>query len=247
MPFTLAHPVAVLPFMKERYRLSATALIAGSVMPDFEFFLQLREVENIGHHWFGILLLDLPATIIFTIIFHVLIKPAFYPHLPLNLKERFVDFVEVDWFKSLREHPMTIMFSALIGIFTHLIIDGFTHHDGFALSLFPVLDGSFTIGEKTLPFYFLLQLLLSLLGSVYVIYFIRKLPRFKIVETDVNRAMFWITFSVIFVSVLAIRVGFWPEYNTFWGLVMAFLGSLTYATLGVAVVLRIFFSPQYPS
>lgn len=52
MPFTFAHQAIILPLKKSK-RFCSTALIAGSIVPDFEFFFQLREVENIGHRWHG--------------------------------------------------------------------------------------------------------------------------------------------------------------------------------------------------
>jgi hypothetical protein len=39
MPFTLSHQPFFLPFLKIK-KLSATALIIGSMSPDFEYFLE---------------------------------------------------------------------------------------------------------------------------------------------------------------------------------------------------------------
>jgi len=36
MPFTFSHPAIVLPLTKARLKLSATGLIVGSTIPDFE-------------------------------------------------------------------------------------------------------------------------------------------------------------------------------------------------------------------
>lgn len=42
MPFTFAHPAAVLPFSKKQVNyISVTALILGSMAPDFEYFYTL--------------------------------------------------------------------------------------------------------------------------------------------------------------------------------------------------------------
>ena len=47
MPFTLAHPVAVLPFSRCRY-CHFPALVIGSLSPDFVYFLHGRAVSG-GH------------------------------------------------------------------------------------------------------------------------------------------------------------------------------------------------------
>ena len=47
MPFTLAHPIAVLPFSRCRY-CHFPALVIGSLSPDFVYFLHGRAVSG-GH------------------------------------------------------------------------------------------------------------------------------------------------------------------------------------------------------
>ncbi|SEF46838.1 protein of unknown function [Flavobacterium urumqiense] len=41
MPFTFSHPAIILPFLKNK-KLSATALIIGSMSPDFEYFFRMK-------------------------------------------------------------------------------------------------------------------------------------------------------------------------------------------------------------
>ncbi|OHX65615.1 DUF4184 family protein [Flammeovirga pacifica] len=48
MPLTFAHPAFVL-FLKKNKYLSITALIIGSVIPDFEHFLILDISKKYGH------------------------------------------------------------------------------------------------------------------------------------------------------------------------------------------------------
>ncbi|MFP5073747.1 DUF4184 family protein [Neisseria sp. WLZKY-1] len=47
MPFTLAHPIAILPFSRCRY-CYFPALVIGSLSPDFVYFLHGRAVSG-GH------------------------------------------------------------------------------------------------------------------------------------------------------------------------------------------------------
>jgi len=62
MPFTLAHPAAVLPIWaggKPRLRLAA--LVLGALTPDFEYFLHLNTVGRYAHSLPGLFFVCLPA------------------------------------------------------------------------------------------------------------------------------------------------------------------------------------------
>ncbi len=58
MPFTLAHPVAILPFSRCRY-CHFPALVIGSLSPDFVYFLHGRAVSG-GHGLADMLWPNLP-------------------------------------------------------------------------------------------------------------------------------------------------------------------------------------------
>lgn len=54
MPFTFAHPAAVLPFAKKHSKhISVTALILGSMAPDFEYFYTLDRMVLLAIHGLG--------------------------------------------------------------------------------------------------------------------------------------------------------------------------------------------------
>ncbi len=71
MPFTFSHPAIVLPFglIGQRY-FSMTALIIGSMTPDFEYFLRLRVRSDFSHTLFGVFWFDLPLGIVLCFVFH---------------------------------------------------------------------------------------------------------------------------------------------------------------------------------
>jgi len=49
MPFTIAHVSVIYPFRRLKIRISTTAFIVGTMVPDFEDFILMRHVRNIGH------------------------------------------------------------------------------------------------------------------------------------------------------------------------------------------------------
>jgi len=49
MPFTFSHPAIVLPLATLRRQwISATGLIIGSITPDFEYFIRMKNTESTG-------------------------------------------------------------------------------------------------------------------------------------------------------------------------------------------------------
>ena len=68
MPFTFSHPAIVLPLLKlsPKY-ISASAVIIGSMAPDFEYFIRMRLQQVHGHNLAGAFFFDLPVAIICSI------------------------------------------------------------------------------------------------------------------------------------------------------------------------------------
>jgi Domain of unknown function (DUF4184) len=124
VPFTPAHAVAVLPFRKTR--LNLPAMVVGSLSPDFEFFLRLAPGTDFGHSWLGILVLDLPLSLIVLWLYQSYLRHGLYAVAP-----RLFPFRE----ETLKERPafhgwkqlMLILVSILLGALTHILWDSFTH------------------------------------------------------------------------------------------------------------------------
>ncbi len=63
MPFTLAHPAAVIPLKKSTYGryFSLSALIAGSIVPDLGYLVPLADFTGFSHSLGGIIVFGLPV------------------------------------------------------------------------------------------------------------------------------------------------------------------------------------------
>lgn len=237
MPFTLAHPAIVLPLNKSK-RFSLTALIAGSMAPDFEFFFQMREVENIGHHWYGILLFDFPVALISCFLFHNLLRNALVIHLPAAFRNRVADVLDFDWNLYARTNKGTVAVSIFIGVASHILWDGFTHYDGLFVELFPLLATKISVSSFSIPIYFLLQLLFSMLGLTAVCYVLIRLPKQKKYISEKKDKWYWPLFALTLLLLLCIRLAGWPEYNSFWGVIMAVMGSICYSWVLISVLFK---------
>lgn len=84
MPFTLAHPAAVLPLA--RSRLHFPALMLGSMAPDFIYFLYGRPVNGYGHTLVGCVLLNLPLVVLLYAIYRYAVADVFWRHVPDGLR-----------------------------------------------------------------------------------------------------------------------------------------------------------------
>jgi hypothetical protein len=134
MPFPLAHPAAVLPL--RRYcpqRLNFPALVIGSLTPDASYCLGEKAGGAFGHSLLGSVVFCLPVGLVLLALFYGLrtplarMLPAPYPQALLPLCRRPVGPFWV------------VVISLLIGAWTHLLWDSFTHTNGWCVQHLPVL------------------------------------------------------------------------------------------------------------
>jgi Domain of unknown function (DUF4184) len=114
----------VLPFRKTR--LNLPAMVVGSLSPDFEFFLRLAPHSGFGHTWAGALVLDLPLSLIALWLFQSYLRPGLYAVAPRLFPFREESLKEKPAFGGLKQ-LMLIAVSILLGAFTHILWDSFTH------------------------------------------------------------------------------------------------------------------------
>jgi Domain of unknown function (DUF4184) len=126
MPFPLAHPAAVLPLRRYCPKwFNFTALVVGAVVPDLGYCFGPLKLENTSHTFAGSLSFCLPAGLVILTALHFcggrLARPWFDQ--------------SNEWSGSLRPWPpralLVLAGSLLLGIWTHLLWDGFTHKSGW--------------------------------------------------------------------------------------------------------------------
>jgi len=236
MPFTLAHPSIVLPLKKSGLKLSMTGLVMGSMVPDFEFFIQMREVENIGHHWYGIFLFDLPAAIILAFFFHNILRNVLINNLPKIYKSRFIKLNTFDWNKYFVNNKSMVLKSIVIGVVSHLLWDSFTHYDGVFVELFPILSHEINLLNTETPIYFLLQILFSIIGMIALHLQVIRMPRYEITNNTKIDYRFWLTFILIFAAGFSLRFIISPEFNSFGEFAIAIMGTAFYSIIPVSIL-----------
>ena len=135
MPFTACHAAVAAPLARRGLVLSA--LVAGSMAPDFEFFLRLSLVSRWGHTPAGIFLFSVPAGLVALWLFHVVLKQPLLALLPASLQDAIAPAAGFPFGPPRRF--ARIVASVLIGSLTHALFDSITHEHAPAVELIPWL------------------------------------------------------------------------------------------------------------
>lgn len=202
MPFTLSHPAIVLPLIKlSKNKLSATGLIVGSMSPDFEYFLRLRLYGEYGHTFLGVWWFCLPTSLCLCFLFHVFLKHRVIANMPTVIQRHCGDILAVDWLKD-TPHALWLIASIVIGAYSHILWDAFTHHNGFLLEELQLADT--VIFDY--PLYKLLQHASTMLGALVIfVVCLQYKPRQHITPTQPSN-LFWCGVALIFACLLGMRV-----------------------------------------
>jgi hypothetical protein len=151
MPFTLAHPAAVLPLRRLAPGLPLAAAAAGAVAPDVEYLLRLAPRGTFGHSPPGLLLFCVPVGLALWLAWTRLVVPA------------------VRGGDAGRRGDASLLAAAaavLSGAMTHVVWDAFTHATGAGVAAFPALARPVAPGW---PAYRILQHASTLVGGAFVL------------------------------------------------------------------------------
>ncbi len=171
MPFTLAHTAAALPLRRSRLILSA--LIVGTMAPDFEYYVRLRPGGGWGHTILGAFGLSLPLGLAVLWLFHTFAKAPIVALLPDGVQCRLGPSLQPFQFLGIRRF-LLIVLSLLVGIATHLLWDAFTHSRSRLYHHFRFLHGNVPLFVlHPMPLYAFLQMFSSVAGVLILFLWIR--------------------------------------------------------------------------
>ncbi|WP_436494686.1 DUF4184 family protein [Actinokineospora sp. HUAS TT18] len=158
MPFTLAHPAAILPFA--RTNLPTSALVTGAMAPDLFHFTGIPDTGFT--HTFPGLILTIPIALTMAAIWH-----QYAQHAALAISTR--EFKKTKFPKLI---PATA--AAAAGITTHVVWDAFTHGHGFVVARIPMLRRQIW---PDMPLFFFLQVAFSFIGAALLLHHLTKNSR----------------------------------------------------------------------
>lgn len=163
MPITPAHAAAAWPVHRAWRRLPLAALVIGTLSPDLEYVLRLTPRGKFAHSPVGLVVFCVPATLLLWWAWRALVRPALMPLLPPGLR-RAAELPPPG--RRTDALPLAI-FAALLGAATHVLWDGFTHQDGWAVALWPMLAQR-AFGPTSQTWFSLFQYASSAVGVVIV-------------------------------------------------------------------------------
>jgi membrane-bound metal-dependent hydrolase YbcI (DUF457 family) len=172
VPFTVSHAAAVLPLQSfGKHKLPLTALMIGSMAPDFGYFFSHEASRALTHSFLGLFIFALPVGLLVWLFYVAVLEKATITLLSDRWHTRFAHTDAL---------TMPLVWRAAIGIVlgavTHILWDAFTHRGTFVTNAFPVLTGP-TPGFSWLPIYHLLHALSSVVGLVLLVIWARGLHR----------------------------------------------------------------------
>jgi hypothetical protein len=172
MPFTVSHAAAVLPLQNfGKHRLPLTALMIGSMAPDFGYFFSHEASRQLTHSLSGLFIFALPAGLAVWLFYVAVLEKATITLLSDRWHTRFAHTESITASLVLRA-----AIAIVLGAVTHILWDAFTHRDTFVTDAFPALLGT-TPGARWLTIYHLLHGLSSVAGLVMLAVWARNLHR----------------------------------------------------------------------
>lgn len=252
VPFTLAHPAAVLPLVhrgRARGELITSAMVFGAMAPDVPYFAGAFGIGDLAHTWAAVPTLDLAITFGLATVWHLVLRAPLVGLLPTRWaaaaeqltapRERKVRLRSVPWF----------VLSAVIGTVTHVVWDDFTHPGRVGVRLIPVLQKARILGE---PPYVLLQYACSVLGvGLLGFWTVREMRRIARLGTSTappagNRRL---AFGLIAVSAAlgtAYRAAEWARPGMPWTSLVPVLTFGAVAGAAIAILLYSLLALRWP-
>lgn len=132
MPFTLAHPTAVVPL---RRWLPLPALVAGSLAPDLAYFLPLGATGSESHSAMGLVWFCLPVGMGALFIYLLVLRPFALAMLPAGVSARMPPTLA----RQSGRDTAAALAAVAVGAASHVTWDSFTHSSGAVVRALPLL------------------------------------------------------------------------------------------------------------
>lgn len=205
MPFTFSHPAIVLPlsYLPKRW-VSLTGLVIGSLTPDFEYFIRMKIKSNYSHTLSGLFWFDLPLGILLAFFFHRLVRNVLIDNTPRFLKGQFLTFKDFDWVGYFKKNWVIVCLSVLIGAFSHIFWDSFTHDTGYFVRRMSILLTKVNFLGYPISIHKIIQHSSTLIGAMVILFSILKLPKQE-VRGKIN-FNYWLLIIGISLLIVSLRI-----------------------------------------
>lgn len=169
MPFTLAHPAAVMPLRRLK-SLPTPALIVGSLVPDFPYYMpgRIDAALHDTHTLQGSILICVPLGLALLATGLVLRRPL---TSLMTERARWVSLREAEGFMARPVNWLLAIPAIVIGAWTHLLWDAFTHPGTWLVRRVDALSAPISLfGMYTGEVSHVLQYVSSVVGLALIAY-----------------------------------------------------------------------------
>ena len=174
MPFTLSHPAAILPLRRLK-PLRTVPLVLGALAPDFSHYLPwsvrawFPETHNLAASW----RVCVPLCLVILGFCYLLRVPLTALMTP---RARWLCLTAIEPFGKRWVEWLLAPLAILIGTWTHLLWDSFTHSSGWMVRHYAALHAHLTIGTYDTTVNRILQYLSSVAGLAILAVWYWRLP-----------------------------------------------------------------------
>lgn len=237
MPFTFSHAALVFPinwgFKKWT---SMTGLIIGSMVPDFEKFINMRPGNTFSHTWEGIFWFSLPVGLLLCFIFHLLVRDPLIDNLPGHFRKRLHVYKAVNWIPHFRKHYLLICISILIGAFSHIVLDDITKDHERLVRYFPLTGNGIQLSDAIyLSFSLIIEVLSGVIGLMLVYYFVLRLPKVSVPGQSIfNKMVYWSFCFLVAATVVFLRISLDAVVDK-WELIITTISAFMIGLMGASL------------
>ena len=195
-----------------------SALVIGSLAPDFPYFLFVSNEIRWGHTSRGIFLFCLPMALAVLWLFHAVAKKPIVALSPEFVRKR-ISARDLQFRFGPKRRFAWIVISILIGIISHVLWDGFTHDHGYFVKHWPLLSIPVET-YRVMPLWRALQQVFSVFGVaivaiVTISWWRRKALLLEPVRPEMTPRLRW--FVIAIMVLLAFMVGAAAGYRIHYG------------------------------
>jgi len=191
--------------------MSMSALIIGSITPDFEYFIRMKLSGRYSHSIEGMFFLDLPLACVIALIFHQVVKKPLIDNLPTYFYCRLYSLRTFDFISYLRHYLLFFLICLLIGIASHILWDSFTHANSYFVGDTDFLSAPITIdGLPRWPMFRYFQHASTIIGGGIIIVVFHRLQKDE--KRNNPSIKFWITLILIASIAFVLRASVGFEY-----------------------------------
>jgi hypothetical protein len=165
VPFTGSHPAAVLPLIG--IGLAPSALVIGSMSPDFPYFAPGPFDSNLTHSLVGVVTADVVLSLVVYAVWHALLAPAGLAVAPESLRRRLPPDAAPGLRRRVGSPRLALLVAAAcaVGALTHVLWDSFTHEGRWGARHVPWLNEQ----HGALPGYLWAQYASGVIGAAILV------------------------------------------------------------------------------